>query len=293
MDSLRCFIASAFDHTDVDEIFDKVIKRVLKEQGIIPIRVDRVNHNEKIDQKILSLIHECQFGITDLTFARPSVYFEAGFLEGQGKSVIYICRRDHLIPKNDDIQGNLKIHFDLVTKNIIPWNDGGHSQFFKKLKSRVNLITKPIKKRRKEITDEIISRKDFEKISSYEKRITILNKIIDRIKKKDFHPTTYNGIRFWKNDASILKIESFISCSKKDLIDTAYRDDFNHLPFISRYILIISVRSIKSKTISLSLHTPVNDFTYQYKNSTVIIIDSISSLYQLDRLMEQIPLLKK
>jgi hypothetical protein len=48
MRNLTCFIASAFGYTDVDSIFDKTIKVLLKELKIKPLRVDRINNNDPL-----------------------------------------------------------------------------------------------------------------------------------------------------------------------------------------------------------------------------------------------------
>jgi nucleoside 2-deoxyribosyltransferase len=94
--------------------------KALRELRVKGLRVDKINHNEKIDLKILDLINQPNFGIADLTFARPSVYFEAGILEGQNKPVVFLSREDHFNPILDDPHGNFRIHFDLITLNIIP-----------------------------------------------------------------------------------------------------------------------------------------------------------------------------
>ena len=86
MRELRCFIASAFEKNDVDTIFTKVVQPVLSKKGIISLRVDRVEHNDDIDDKILELIKECDFCIADLTYARPSVYYEAGQVAWHGET---------------------------------------------------------------------------------------------------------------------------------------------------------------------------------------------------------------
>jgi hypothetical protein len=48
MRNLTCFIDSAFGYTDVDSIFDKTIKVLLKELKIKPLRVDRINNNDPL-----------------------------------------------------------------------------------------------------------------------------------------------------------------------------------------------------------------------------------------------------
>jgi nucleoside 2-deoxyribosyltransferase len=141
--SLKFFVASAFGRPDVDAIYDKVIRPVLRELAITPLRVDRVEHNDDIDDKIFELLGKADFCITDLTYARPSAYFEAGYAAGGGRSVIYMARRDHFKDKPDDPNGNLKVHFDLQMKNIIGWQEP-HDTLKKALLSRVRRVVQPL-----------------------------------------------------------------------------------------------------------------------------------------------------
>ncbi|MEO7841617.1 MAG: hypothetical protein ABIU06_19930 [Anaerolineales bacterium] len=92
---MKCFIASAFGHDDVDAIYDRCIIPILRKLSVTPLRVDRVEHNEDIDNKIFELLDSADFAIADLTYARPSVYYEAGYAAGKLKPVIYIAKRDH------------------------------------------------------------------------------------------------------------------------------------------------------------------------------------------------------
>ena len=75
---LRCFVAMAFDHKATDAIF-KILRKTLGPVGINAQRVDRIEHNDNIDTKIISEIEAARMVIADLTYARPSVYFEAGY----------------------------------------------------------------------------------------------------------------------------------------------------------------------------------------------------------------------
>src|SRR5580704_7133706 len=131
MNRLRCFVAMRFDEPQTDAVYDNLIRPALTCQGITPIRIDRVEHNDNIDARIIQEIEGCDLALGDLTFARPSVYFEAGFAEGRSVPVIYTCRKDHFTPKPDDTLANLRVHFDLQMKNIIPWNNEKDSRFMK------------------------------------------------------------------------------------------------------------------------------------------------------------------
>lgn len=147
--ALKCFIAMAFGHKDTDGLYDKAINPLLRRKGITPFRVDRSNRNEDIDDQILSELGECDFVIADLTYARPSVYFEAGVAQGRPVKVIYTCRRDHFKHRDDDQHGNFRVHFDLQMKPIIPWVDSKDSAFAHRLNRRVEHIIGPLVRQRK------------------------------------------------------------------------------------------------------------------------------------------------
>ena len=141
---MKCFIASAFGHSDVDQRYDKVVKHVLQDAGIEALRVDRVQHNEDIDDKIVQLMKEADFCIADLTYARPSVYYVAGYIQGADKPIIYTARTDHFRQRDQDEHGNLAIHFDLRMRNIIGWAEND-DEFSKALGARLKYVTGPLR----------------------------------------------------------------------------------------------------------------------------------------------------
>jgi type I restriction enzyme S subunit len=112
--------------------------------GITPFRVDRSNRNNDIDDQILAEIRECDFVIADLTYARPSVYFEAGVAQGRDVPVIYTCRKDHFKHQPQDQHGNFRVHFDLQMKPIIQWSVKSNESFTKKLEKRIAHIIRPL-----------------------------------------------------------------------------------------------------------------------------------------------------
>lgn len=142
---MKCFIASAFGHDDVDAIYDRCIVPTLRKLSVTPLRVDRVEHNEDIDSKIFELLDSADFAIADLTYARPSVYYEAGYAAGKSKPVIYIAKRDHFKARDDDQYGNFRVHFDLQMRNIISWS-GPDRAFADKLLGRVRLVLRPLER---------------------------------------------------------------------------------------------------------------------------------------------------
>jgi nucleoside 2-deoxyribosyltransferase len=132
-----------FGQTQTDKVYNRLIKPAVKQLKIVPVRVDRVEHNDNIDQRIKRELEECDLAIADLTFARPSVYFEAGYAERK-VPVIYTSRKDHLKPRDSDTYGNFRVHFDLQMKNIIPWRSEKDSEFLRRLKARIKKVVRPI-----------------------------------------------------------------------------------------------------------------------------------------------------
>ena len=141
-------MASAFGYRDVDGIFNKGVKPVLRQFGITPQRVDKIEHNDDIDDRIFGLLNKADLCIADLTYARPSVYYEAGYAAGQGKPVIYIVRTDHFHRRaqTEDPSDRLRVHFDLQMKNIIRW-DGSLSKFQTELTKRIRFVLRNTKTR--------------------------------------------------------------------------------------------------------------------------------------------------
>jgi nucleoside 2-deoxyribosyltransferase len=161
---ISCFVASALDYEDVDEVYDRAVKPTLRQLGIRSMRVDRVEHNDDVDDKIFALMETADFCIADLTYARPSVYYEAGYMFGQGKPVIYIARRDHFCARDSDPHGNLRVHFDLQMKNIIAWS-AATNVFALKLKRRISKVVAPVLKARRTAQEHLQHEQAFVKES--------------------------------------------------------------------------------------------------------------------------------
>ena len=90
--SERAFVAMSFDPKQ-DVVYDQVIRPAILAAGYYPVRVDRVSHNEKIDDFIIAEIRRCRFVVADFTDQKTGVYFEAGFGFGLGRRVIWMCHK--------------------------------------------------------------------------------------------------------------------------------------------------------------------------------------------------------
>lgn len=109
--SRDCFVAMWFD-ASMEEIYQCGIYKPLKDIGFNPIRVDKVEHNDRIDHVIFDLIRHSRFLVADFTGNRAGVYYESGFASGLGLPVIHTCRRDSFV----------KRHFDVHTINTIVYD---------------------------------------------------------------------------------------------------------------------------------------------------------------------------
>lgn len=107
-----CFVAMAFG-AELDAAYESGIMPAIKTDcGFESIRLDRVEHTENINDKILADIRRAQFLVADFTHHRNGVYFEAGFGLGLGKTVIWTCRKDNF---------QEHVHFDTRPYNHIQW----------------------------------------------------------------------------------------------------------------------------------------------------------------------------
>ncbi len=71
----NCFVAMSFDKS-LKEAYDAGIYLAVKQDcNMDPIRIDLVEHNDKICDRIIAAIRACQFLIADVTLQRAGVYF--------------------------------------------------------------------------------------------------------------------------------------------------------------------------------------------------------------------------
>lgn len=120
----QAFVAMWFNN-DLNEVWENGLKIALKKTNYIPIRIDRTEHNEKIDDRIIAEIRKSGLLVADFTGQRQGVYFEAGFAMGIGIPVIWTCR-------DTDIK---ELHFDTRQYNHIVWTDS--SDLKEKLINRI------------------------------------------------------------------------------------------------------------------------------------------------------------
>lgn len=308
-------MACAFGRDDVDEVYKNAILPVLESMEIKPCRVDQIEHNDDIDDKIIELLLKCDTCIADLTYSRPSVYYEAGYFTGLGKSVIYIARKDHFSIKTDDVYGNFKIHFDLQMKNIIKWSSTKRIDTFKKkLLSRLKLVSKPLLQRIEKDRKQEKDRLDFSRLSQKEKQLKIEKYLLKYLKKRSWTDNKLNISnyyymtdidKFYSKTINESKkyIFSFITLSAtKDFLK--YIDRMNWLRIshselfkqINRNILCISIRKIPTSRLEdmYPEATPlVNGKVLEFSRESnlkvrYLFISNVKSIEEFDKELENI-----
>ena len=106
------FIAMSF-HPSHDATYEKCIVPAIQGAGYRPLRVDKVEHVNRIDDQIIADIRRSRFMVADLTDQRQGVYFEAGMMMGLGRTVIWMVQKNELS----------KVHFDNRQYNFIAYED--------------------------------------------------------------------------------------------------------------------------------------------------------------------------
>jgi hypothetical protein len=119
------FVACAFGYDEIDLLYEKHLFPACRSFHYDAVRVDMTEPKQSITDAILEGITECACVIADLTYARPSVYFEVGLAHGLGIPLLLTCRSDHHRGKADD----RKVHFDLEQYKISFWKRTPNADF--------------------------------------------------------------------------------------------------------------------------------------------------------------------
>ena len=122
--SVNGFVAMWFNE-ELKPAYEDGFQIGILNAGYDPVRVDCVEHANRIDDEIIAQIRTASFVVADFTGHRGGVYFEAGFALGLDLPVIWTCRKN-------DMKG---LHFDIRQYNTIDWKDPG--ELATRLKHRI------------------------------------------------------------------------------------------------------------------------------------------------------------
>jgi nucleoside 2-deoxyribosyltransferase len=107
------FIALKFGDSILDPLLAHHVKPKLAEMGYPLVDLRDVSRAGVIDNLLRAQIRDSAFIIVDLTHDNLGAYWEAGYAEGLGKPVIYICERSKFEEK--------KTHFDTNHCTTVTW----------------------------------------------------------------------------------------------------------------------------------------------------------------------------
>ena len=119
------FVACAFGHPELDQLYECEILPACEALALTPLRVDLTEPRQTITARILDGIRDCRLMIADLTYARQSVYFEVGVAHGLGIPLVLTCRSDHVRNEEDA----RRLHFDLAQYKISFWQLSAQHKF--------------------------------------------------------------------------------------------------------------------------------------------------------------------
>lgn len=124
------FIAMEFGDERLDRFVEEVVKQGVKDAlGIDVHRVDDRPEAGLIDNIMRRHIQDAAFVIVDLSHGNKGAYWEAGYAEGLGKPVIYICERCVF----EDAKHPSKPHFDVNHSTTVFWEAEKPEAFIQKL----------------------------------------------------------------------------------------------------------------------------------------------------------------
>ncbi|GGY55173.1 hypothetical protein GCM10007148_26240 [Parvularcula lutaonensis] len=122
----RGFIAMKFNDDTLEQLVAAHIKPAIKNElsrDLVDTRDDA--RAGIIDNLMRQLIRDSAFVIVDLTHDNAGAYWEAGYAEGLGKPVIYICEAGKF--------AQAQTHFDTNHSTTVLWESGSEDNFVAEL----------------------------------------------------------------------------------------------------------------------------------------------------------------
>lgn len=118
------FIAMQFNDAHLDDFVSKVVQPCVLEA--LGVRANRLDSSEivtagVIDNIMREAIQNAAFVLVDLSHGNRGAYWEAGYAEGLGKPVIYLCEKAAF--------ESVKPHFDVNHCTIVMWEQSNPEPF--------------------------------------------------------------------------------------------------------------------------------------------------------------------
>lgn len=112
------FMAMPFGFPDLTNIYYDHWKPATEQTGLPLVRLDENPMAGSISNRMRVEIRRSRYLVAELTHNNAGAYWEAGFAEGLGKPVIYLCEKSFFVdPRNG-------IHFDVSQRQAVVWEAG-------------------------------------------------------------------------------------------------------------------------------------------------------------------------
>jgi hypothetical protein len=119
------FIALKFGDAVLDPFIKDVMKPAISTLGFDLVDMRDAAEAGIIDNVMRARIRDASFVLVDLTHANEGAYWEAGFAEGLGKPVLYLCKKDVFAEKGT--------HFDTNHCTTVLWDPAAPGSFTEEL----------------------------------------------------------------------------------------------------------------------------------------------------------------
>jgi hypothetical protein len=125
----KAFMAMPFGIERLNRRFRELYRDAVKQAGFDLVRLDDEPKAGLIDDRLRVEILTARFLVAELTEANAGAYWEAGYAEGQGKPVIYLC--EEAAWKTS--------HFDTNHRTAVIWRDGNDAEAMEQLKAMIRV----------------------------------------------------------------------------------------------------------------------------------------------------------
>jgi hypothetical protein len=123
------FMAMPFGYEYLTRAFYEHWKPASDQAGMPLQRLDENPKAGSISNRMMVEIRRSKYLVAELTHNNPGAYWEAGFAEGLGKPVIYLCEQSFFDdPKNG-------VHFDVSQRQGVIWDADNMREAVEQLKS--------------------------------------------------------------------------------------------------------------------------------------------------------------
>lgn len=125
--SINGFVAMSFNE-ELEQFYSDGFQVGILQAGYEPVRVDMVQHINRIDDEIIRQINASKFVVADFTEHKGGVYFEAGYAMGRNLPIFWTCRESDMN----------ELHFDIRQFNCIAWRNA--EELAVKLSTRIEAV---------------------------------------------------------------------------------------------------------------------------------------------------------